>query len=63
MGLGVAGLAVLGLSLFFLIFMRMFITDGGDFYTEMTIVLEALAGFSPCRFDCFVCSCWRWDLH
>ena len=46
MGLGVAGLAVLGLSLFFLIFMRMFITDGGDFYTEMTIVLEALAGFS-----------------
>ena len=38
MGLGVAGLAVLGLSLFFLIFMRMFITDGGDFYTEMTIV-------------------------
>ena len=46
MGLGVAGLAVLGLSLFFLIFMRMFITDGGDFYSEMTIVLEALAGFS-----------------
>ena len=46
MGLGVAGLAVLGLSLFFLIFMKMFITDGGDFYTEMTIVLEALAGFS-----------------
>ena len=46
MGLGVAGLAVLGLSLFFLIFMRMFITDGGDFYTEMTIILEALAGFS-----------------
>ncbi|WP_082106564.1 sodium-translocating pyrophosphatase [Kordia zhangzhouensis] len=45
MGLGVAGLAVLGLSLFFLLFMKQFLT-GGDFYTEMTVVLEALAGFS-----------------
>ncbi len=46
MGLGVAGLAVLGLSLFFMIFMKMFLTDGGNFYNEMTMVLEALAGFS-----------------
>ncbi len=46
MGLGVAGLAVLGLSLFFLIFIGQFITDGGNFYNEMTVVLEALAGFS-----------------
>lgn len=46
MGLGVAGLAVLGLSIFFLIFLNMFITDGGNFYREMTVVLEALAGFS-----------------
>ncbi|MEQ3501033.1 sodium-translocating pyrophosphatase [Tenacibaculum sp. SSH1-16] len=46
MGLGVAGLAVLGLSLFFLIFVGQFITDGGNFYKEMTVVLEALAGFS-----------------
>lgn len=46
MGLGVAGLAVLGLNLFFLIFVSQFITDGGNFYNEMTIVLEALAGFS-----------------
>lgn len=46
MGLGVAGLAVLGLNLFFLIFISQFITDGGNFYNEMTIVLEALAGFS-----------------
>lgn len=46
MGLGVAGLAVLGLSLFFLIFINIFITEGGNFYNEMTIVLEALAGFS-----------------
>lgn len=45
MGLGVAGLAVLGLSLFFLIFVNMFLT-GGNFYNEMTVVLEALAGFS-----------------
>lgn len=46
MGLGVAGLAVLGLSLFFLLFLKMFMTDGGNFYDEMTVVLEALAGFS-----------------
>ena len=46
MGLGVAGLAVLGLSLFFLIFLKTFMTEGGDFYNEMTVVLEALAGFS-----------------
>ena len=46
MGLGVAGLAVLGLSLFFMFFMGQFLTEGGDFYNEMTIVLEALAGFS-----------------
>lgn len=46
MGLGVAGLAVLGLSLLFFIFLGQFMTDGGDFYSEMTIVLETLAGFS-----------------
>lgn len=46
MGLGVAGLAVLGLSVFFMIFVKMFIGKGGDFYNEMTVALEALAGFS-----------------
>ncbi len=46
MGLGVAGLAVLGLSLFFLFFLGQFMTEGGDFYTQMTVVLETLAGFS-----------------
>lgn len=46
MGLGVASLAVLGLSLFFFLFLKMFVTGAGDFYTEMTIALEALAGFS-----------------
>ena len=46
MGLGVAGLAVLGLSLFFFLFLKMFVTGEASFYNEMTIALEALAGFS-----------------
>lgn len=46
MGLGVAGLAVLGLSLLFLFFINQFISGARSFYDEMTIVLEALAGFS-----------------
>jgi len=46
MGLGVAGLAVFGLSLFFMFFANYFITENGNFYNEMTVVLEALAGFS-----------------
>ncbi len=46
MGLGVAGLAVLGLSLLFFIFLGQFMTEGGDFYADMTVVLETLAGFS-----------------
>ncbi len=46
MGLGVAGLAVLGLSLFFILFVSTFVGGGKPFYDEMTLVLEALAGFS-----------------
>jgi K(+)-stimulated pyrophosphate-energized sodium pump len=46
MGLGVAGLAVLGLSLFFLIFLGQFMGQDGSFYDNMTMVLETLAGFS-----------------
>ncbi len=46
MGLGVAGLAVLGLSLFFLLFTNLFMGNPGSFYDNMTVVLEALAGFS-----------------
>lgn len=46
MGLGVAGLAVLGLSLFFLIFVNTFVNENPSFYDGMTLVLEALAGFS-----------------
>jgi K(+)-stimulated pyrophosphate-energized sodium pump len=46
MGLGVAGLAVLGLTLFFIIFFHLFM--GGEWTNtgDMTVVLEALAGFS-----------------
>lgn len=48
MGLGVAGLAVLGLSMLFIIFFQYFM--GGSFenggYNAMTQVLEVLAGFS-----------------
>lgn len=47
MGLGVAGLAVFGLSMLFILLTQMFIIEGStNFYKEMTIVLEALAGFS-----------------
>ena len=46
MGLGVAGLAVLGLSLFFMLFVGQFMGQEGTFYNNMTMVLEALAGFS-----------------
>ena len=46
MGLGVAGLAVLGLTMFFIIFYEHFM--GGEWTNtdQMTVVLEALAGFS-----------------
>jgi K(+)-stimulated pyrophosphate-energized sodium pump len=46
MGLGVASLAVLGLSLFFILFVAQFMGGNGDFYSNMTLVLESLAGFS-----------------
>ena len=46
MGLGVAGLAVLGLTAFFIVFYQYFM--GGEWVStdKMTIVLETLAGFS-----------------
>lgn len=47
MGLGVAGLAVLGLTGFFIILFRYFMPGGVWTNTEdMTVVLETLAGFS-----------------
>ncbi|WP_411030208.1 sodium-translocating pyrophosphatase [Spongiimicrobium sp. 3-5] len=46
MGLGVASLAVLGLSLFFFLFVGQFLGQEGSFYDNMTVVLETLAGFS-----------------
>jgi K(+)-stimulated pyrophosphate-energized sodium pump len=46
MGLGVAGLAVLGLTLLFMFFLGHFMGQDGTFYDNMTVVLETLAGFS-----------------
>ena len=46
MGLGVAGLAVLGLTAFFIIFYNYFMNGEWTNIDDMTIVLETLAGFS-----------------
>ena len=48
MGLGVAGLAVLGLTGFFIIFYNYFMGGADEIFSvdNMTIVLETLAGFS-----------------
>ena len=46
MGLGVAGLAVLGLTAFFIVFYRFFMNGEWTSTEDMTIVLETLAGFS-----------------
>jgi K(+)-stimulated pyrophosphate-energized sodium pump len=46
MGLGVAGLAVLGLTLFFIGFYYLFMGGAWTNTGDMTVVLEALAGFS-----------------
>ena len=46
MGLGVAGLAVFGLGILFNILSNWLIVGEDSFYNEMTVVLEALAGFS-----------------
>jgi len=46
MGLGVAGLAVLGLTTFFIFFYHFFMDATWTSVDDMTIVLETLAGFS-----------------
>ena len=46
MGLGVAGLAVLGLTAFFILFFNFFMDGAWTSTADMTIVLETLAGFS-----------------
>jgi K(+)-stimulated pyrophosphate-energized sodium pump len=46
MGLGVAGLAVLGLTAFFLVFFHYFMGGVWTNTNDMTVVLETLAGFS-----------------
>ena len=46
MGLGVAGLAVLGLTAFFIVFYQYFMGGVWTNSNDMTVVLETLAGFS-----------------
>lgn len=46
MGLGVAGMAVFGLSILFILLTKWLMTGDSNFYSEMTVVLETLAGFS-----------------
>lgn len=46
MGLGVAGLAVLGLTAFFIFFFQLFMGGKWTNTEDMTMVLETLAGFS-----------------
>lgn len=46
MGLGVAGLAVLGLTGFFIVFFQIFMKGQWTSTEDMTVVLETLAGFS-----------------
>ncbi len=46
MGLGVAGLAVVGLSSLFILFLGMYVTDGNANGEQMMKCLEVLAGFS-----------------
>lgn len=46
MGLGVAGLAVLGLTAFFIVFYQVFMGGQWTNTNDMTVVLETLAGFS-----------------
>jgi K(+)-stimulated pyrophosphate-energized sodium pump len=46
MGLGVAGLAVLGLTGFFIVFFQIFMNGHWTSTEDMTVVLETLAGFS-----------------
>jgi len=46
MGLGVAGLAVFGLSVLFIIFLNYFAEGEWQGVEKMTMILEALAGFS-----------------
>jgi len=46
MGLGVAGLAVVGLSTLFIVFLKMYVTDGNANGEQMMTCLEVLAGFS-----------------
>ena len=48
MGMGVAGLAILGLSAFFIIFLKYFLPEGLNYQNRhnLTIAIETLTGFS-----------------
>ena len=58
MGLGVAGLAVLGLTLLFLFFVGQFMGQDGSFYDTHDGSLRGLSWFLiRSRVDCIVCPC------
>ena len=64
MGLGVAGLAVLGLTSFFIFFFHFFMNGVWTSTEDMTNCFGNISRFfSWSRIYCFVCPCWRWNLY
>ena len=64
MGLGVAGLAVLGLTLLFMFFMGQFMGQDGSFYEKYDSSTRNPCRFLfGCRINCIICPCWGGYLY
>jgi K(+)-stimulated pyrophosphate-energized sodium pump len=64
MGLGVAGLAVLGLGGVFIVLIKIFAPDAISTSHDVGRAIEILTGFlSWCRINCFVCPRRWWYLY